>query len=48
MILQCICGISIKHTLQKVHKDAKSEPFTPLAMEVVANLSSSKVINFAN
>jgi len=26
MILQCICSIWIKYTLQKVHKDAKSEP----------------------
>ncbi len=48
MILQCTCGISIKYTLQKVHKDAKSEPSTPLTMKVIANLSSSKVTNFAN
>jgi hypothetical protein len=48
MILQRICGISIKYTLLKVYKDAKSEPSTPLAMELVANPSSSKVINFAN
>jgi hypothetical protein len=48
MILQCTCGISIKYILQKVHKEAESEPSTPLAMEVVANLNSSMVINFAN